>query len=780
MAEIIDEYRVQFVLDLEDYKKGMSEAETSAEKLQSKMFAISGNIAKGLTTALATAGAAIGKIATDAINSYADYEQLVGGMETLFKDSADSALQMAMQGYKTARLSANEYMETVTSFSASLLQSLEGDTEAAVQYADMAITDMADNANKMGTDMEMIQNAYQGFAKANYTMLDNLKLGYGGTKEEMARLLADAQAISGIEYDISSYADIVDAIHVIQTEMGITGTTAKEASSTISGSLASAKAAWSNLLVAMANDSMPFEQYVNEFVNSVTTVMDNLLPRISIALNGCVQLVSQLAPLIIAKIPELINTLLPVVINAAIGLVNALVAAMPGIVQALMAALPTLIAGVQQLITGIVTVLPELLQTLVTTAVAVLPMLAQALLDSLPVLLETVLAIISGLAQSILDSIPIIIETLPELINQLVAFLLGAIPMIIETGISLLTSLVSALPDIINTIVAVLPQIVESIITNLLAMIPDIIDAGIKLLISLVQALPTIITTIIDAVPKIVTSICDVFINNIDKIIDAGVTLFIALVENLPTIIVEIVKAVPQIITSLVNAIVQSVPKIAEAGTNLVQGLFNGISNAVSWLYGKLKGWVSSVLSYIKSLFGINSPSKETAVFGKYVAEGLGVGIEDNADAATDAAGKMGEKVLDTFNTLADDVAEIENDMFSGGTAGYTIAATVTTDKASIADSTVKSNVELTSKSLATSLSSIADRLINQNETNTNRLISAINNSARMPGSGGKTVTVNLKNDIRLSGVMEKGVADKIESMIDEAVEAVADSIEAA
>ncbi len=270
-------------LNTSQFDSAMSKASANSDGLKSKLSGVGNFLATGFVSAIGAAATAITTITTSAVNSFADYEQLTGGIETLFKDSADAALSYATQAYKTAGLSANDYMETVTSFSASLLQSLEGDTEAAVKYADMAITDMSDNANKMGTDMSLIQNAYQGFAKANYTMLDNLKLGYGGTKEEMQRLLEDAQAISGIEYDISSYADVVDAIHVIQNEMGITGTTAKEASSTISGSIATMKAAWSNLLVAMANDNMPFEQYVNDFVSSVSTVMDNLLPRISSA-----------------------------------------------------------------------------------------------------------------------------------------------------------------------------------------------------------------------------------------------------------------------------------------------------------------------------------------------------------------------------------------------------------------------------------------------------------------------------------------------------------------
>ena len=210
-------------------------------------FAGGFNIKGAAVAAAAVAGVAaaaelVGTM-TDSLWAYADYEQLVGGVDTLFKESSDKLQEYAANAYKTAGMSANQYMETSTSFAASLIQSLEGDTAKAADYANMAISDMSDNANKMGTAMESIQNAYQGFAKQNYTMLDNLKLGYGGTKEEMARLLADATAISGIEYDMSSYADVVDAIHVIQTEMGITGTTAAEASMTISGSIASAQAA---------------------------------------------------------------------------------------------------------------------------------------------------------------------------------------------------------------------------------------------------------------------------------------------------------------------------------------------------------------------------------------------------------------------------------------------------------------------------------------------------------------------------------------------------------
>lgn len=242
-------------------------------KAQKVADATSG-LSKVAGAGLAAAGGAVVKI----VDAYADSEQLIGGVETLFKDSAGEIKRAAADAYQTAGLSANEYMETVTGFSASLISSLAGDTRKAASYADMAITDMADNANKMGTSIEMIQNAYQGFAKQNYTMLDNLKLGYGGTKEEMQRLLADAEALSGVKYDISSFADIVDAIHVVQTEMGITGTTAKEAAETVSGSVSSFKSSVSNLMTGMGDADADMEQLTGNVVKSFETMAANILP----------------------------------------------------------------------------------------------------------------------------------------------------------------------------------------------------------------------------------------------------------------------------------------------------------------------------------------------------------------------------------------------------------------------------------------------------------------------------------------------------------------------
>lgn len=315
--------------------EGLPEAESAMQKMGS----VATKMGKAVAAGIAAGSAAIVALGKSAVESYAEYEQLVGGVETLFKDSADTVQQYAQNAYKTAGLSANAYMETVTSFSASLLQSLNGDTAKAAEVADRAITDMSDNANKMGTSMESIQNAYQGFAKQNYTMLDNLKLGYGGTKEEMQRLLEDAEKLSGQKFDLSSYADIVEAIHVVQTEMGITGTTAKEASSTIQGSATAMKAAWQNLLTGMADENQNLELLLEQFLDSVTEFGNNLIPIIEKLLPRLVSAAAKLVNNLAARLPAIIEKLLPVVIQGATNLVASLVKNLPQLTKSIITAI---------------------------------------------------------------------------------------------------------------------------------------------------------------------------------------------------------------------------------------------------------------------------------------------------------------------------------------------------------------------------------------------------------------------------------------------------------
>ena len=295
-----------FKSDLE--KAGGSAGESAGNLFNTKFCAALKKVG-GVVAALGI-GKMIGETIADSIKAYADYEQLVGGVETLFKESSDMVQAYAAKAYKNQGMSANAYMETVTGFSASLLQSLGGDTEKAARIADMAITDMSDNANKMGTSMESIQYAYQGFAKQNYTMLDNLKLGYGGTRSEMERLLKDAEKLTGVHYDISNLSDVYEAIHAIQTEMGITGTTAQEAATTIQGSFLSMKAAWDNLLVALADPNADFSAIFGQMVDSASTLLANAIP-----------ILGNLLGEMIVKLPEAIEQLAPVLIDAIVRLV---------------------------------------------------------------------------------------------------------------------------------------------------------------------------------------------------------------------------------------------------------------------------------------------------------------------------------------------------------------------------------------------------------------------------------------------------------------------------
>lgn len=445
-------------------KSSMSECQNTVNKGSSgisgalgKIGNVAGGIAKGVAVGVGVASTAVIGLGKQAVDAYGNYEQLVGGVETLFKENASTVIKNASNAYKTAGMSANAYMETVTSFSASLLQSVGGDTVKASEMADMAITDMSDNANKMGTSMEMIQNAYQGFAKQNYTMLDNLKLGYGGTKSEMERLLADAQAISGIQYDISSYADVVDAIHVIQTEMGITGTTAKEASSTIQGSIASMGSAWQNLLTGLADPTQNLDQLLNNFVDSVITVGDNLIPRVSMILESITKLISSLAPKLVAEVPNIVSQLLPSIIQGAVSIIDAIVQALPQLIDTIVGMLPQFIAGIQQIFTGIIEALPSLMQTLVSQLPTLIPMI-----------IDGIVGMVVTLASSFGDIIQPIIDNLPEIITSIVDGLINNLPILIEGCINLIIALVGALPQIIMALIQAIPQIIVSIVEALL------------------------------------------------------------------------------------------------------------------------------------------------------------------------------------------------------------------------------------------------------------------------------------------------------------------------
>lgn len=494
-AESIDEYG-------KEVKKAGEDSEEAGKKFDKVKTAATalGTAAAAATAALAAAAIKLGK---EVISAYADYEQLVGGVETLFKDSSGKVMEYANDAYKTAGLSANEYMETVTGFSASLISSLGGDTEKAAKYADMAITDMSDNANKMGSDMASIQNAYSGFAKQNYTMLDNLKLGYGGTKEEMQRLLEDAEKLSGVKYDISSYSDIIDAIHVIQTEMDITGTTAKEAEATISGSIGMLKSSFQNLITGLGDADADIDKLCDNVVNSFNSVVKNITP--------VVRNLAKTVPNALEGILDAIAPLLPELLEMGVGLFEALLSGFTSVLPELMNTAASLVTTLVQ---GIIEALPELIESLVTT-----------LLDAIPQIIETGVELLTALVENLPEIITTICEVLPQIIESTISTLLDHLPEIVEAGVKLLTALITNLPQIILTIVQALPQIITAVINALVNNIPKIIETGVKLLTALITNLPQIIAEIVRAMPQIITGIVSALGEGVSQVAEVGANL---------------------------------------------------------------------------------------------------------------------------------------------------------------------------------------------------------------------------------------------------------------
>lgn len=427
----------------DQFNGDLDESSSKAEKLSSKIGKGLGVAAKIGAAAIGAAATAVGALTKKSLEEYAEYEQLVGGVETLFKDSADVVMQYANNAYKTAGLSANDYMETVTSFSASLLQSLGGDTEAAAKQANLAVTDMADNANKMGTAMGDIQNAYQGFAKQNYTMLDNLKLGYGGTKEEMQRLIDDANALNAAQgnltnYSIDSYADIVSAIHDVQTEMGITGTTAKEASTTIQGSLSAMKSAWTNLLTGIGDDSQDLDKLINNFVESTGTAAENILPRLGKIITGIGSLAERLAPVVAAAIPGLVTTVLPKLVQSGISMVGA-------ILQGLVQMLPQIIQyGIDMVITLIESISSDP-ESLVETAITLVVTIVSGLIDAIPKLIAAAADLVTGLLRALISNAPNLLAAGLKLVGKIVEGIANSLGEIVKAGAKVVDSIIDGI-----------------------------------------------------------------------------------------------------------------------------------------------------------------------------------------------------------------------------------------------------------------------------------------------------------------------------------------------
>lgn len=616
----------------EDANEKIEETGDKAEKTSKKMSSVFGNIGKFalkaakvavvVTTAVATG---IAGITAKAVSGYADYEQLVGGVETLFKDSSDKVVEYANNAYKTAGLSANDYMDTVTSFSASLLQGLEGDTAQAAEYANLAITDMSDNANKMGTSMEMIQNAYQGFAKQNYTMLDNLKLGYGGTAAEMARLindsgvLGDTMTVTADNVNSVSFDKMIEAIHVVQTNMDITGTTAKEAATTIQGSIGMVKSAWANLLIGMADPSQDMGVLMNNLVDSAMAVADNLVPRIADTLPRVVTGLSQLTQKLAPYIPPLIEQLLPSLIQGATSLLSEVVNNLPGILETLLPgiggelgqSISTALNSVFSTLTSILQLVGPVLTTLSTLLNLLLPPMMQIIQAVLPPLTNLINMLLPPVTQIIQSLLPVLMAILQPILELLQPFLAMLTPII-----DLVMQVVTPLTDLINMILPPLAEILSMLMEDYLNVLKPILEWYCKMLSGTLKAAIKLIVTVINNCKESFAAAW----RGIKKAWNAAPEFFSNIGSNIKgafayvgtwfsDIFSKAYNGVKNKFSPIVNFFSETWQKIknifSKVGTAIADGLKGAVTSAVNAILSKATGIINGFIRAINSAISI-------------------------------------------------------------------------------------------------------------------------------------------------------------------------------
>lgn len=710
----ISSFRDGFRSALRQMESFERDADSVSDRVGSSFSGVGASLAKGVTGSLAAAGTAItasvgaastavGVLSKNSLDAYASYEQLTGGVETLFKDSASLVMQYADNAYKTAGLSANEYMDTVTSFSAKLLQDLGGNTKAAAEISNTAITDMADNANKMGTSMTMIQNAYQGFAKQNYTMLDNLKLGYGGTQAEMARLindsgvLGDTMTVTAKTVNDVSFDKIIEAIHVVQTEMGITGTTAKEASTTIEGSLSSVKSAWENLLTGVADSDQDLSGLIDNFVVTLETAASNVVPRVQEIVTNMGSLVDQLAPILVQKVPGIIQSVAPPLVASgaqlAVSLIQGITQALPALGSAIISVIPSIISSFSMLIpefasigsqivpvivNGIVTGIPmlisygaQIIQNLASgvqqTLPQLIPLAMQAILDfssnlrsSAGQLVDAGLALIQSLANGFISNIPTFIATVPQIITNLAGIINDNAPKLIVTAAVLIKNLAVGLVKAIPTLVANIPQIIEAIVAVFTAY--NWMNLGKSMITKLRDGIKSMAASVKTSAQNILNNINGVLKNLPTQLKQLGQSGINGLMNGIKSLIGGVSGAIKSIFNAIINGLKSLPSQLLNLGKNIIQGLINGIKSGISGLLSVVGDIGKSVYDKITGFFDIHSPSRLMLWIGQMIMTGLENGITSRIKYVQSATAKVSKTIENEIVRLQDKITEMEEE----------------------------------------------------------------------------------------------------------------------
>lgn len=557
---------------------------------------LSGKFKNGLAAAAKVGAAAVGAAATgiavltkNALNNYAEYEQLVGGAQLMFGEAYNYIADKAANAYKTVQMSQNDYLQQVNGFATGLKTALGGNEQAAAELADRIINAEADVVAATGNSQEAVQNAFNGIMKSNYTMLDNLQIGITPTKEgfqEVIDKVNDWNAANGraTEYQIENLADCQSALVDYIEMVGMQGYASREAADTIQGSVASMKGAWSNLLTGIADENADFKTLTSNFVDSLVSVGKNIIPRISVILGGISQLVTSASTTIIPMVITTITDNLPMLLQAAVTLVGALGQ-------------------------GIIDNLPAITQA----AIDILFFLANGLIDNLPTLIDGIVQVTLTIVQML---------TRPDFLTQL-----------IETAILLIMTLANGLIDAIPQLIAAIPLIIGDLIAAIVAELPSIIAMGIDLLFALIDGIIQCIPELVAAIPTLIIAFINGLVNNLDKIILAGPQIIISLITGLIGAIPELIASVPRVIMAIVDTIRNY--DWASIGKNIVEGLKNGIANMWSNIKNWFKDKVNGLVGGIKDALGIHSPSKVFAGIGENMALGLGQGWEDEIDGVT-------------------------------------------------------------------------------------------------------------------------------------------------
>lgn len=575
-------------------------------------------------------GATIGNVGKDAINSFGEFEQLEGGVKKLFgDDAAKTVMDNANKAFSSAGMSANEYMNTVTSFSASLISGLNGDTQAAAKISDMAIRDMSDNANTFGTDISMIQNAYQGFAKGNFTMLDNLKLGYGGTQSEMARLinesgvLGDSMKVTAETVKNVPFDKMIEAIHKTQEEMKITGTTANEASYTIQGSTNSMKAAWQNMLTGMADENANFEELATNFISTLITedgkggVLGQIIPRIATVIDGMSNAISTMLPTLIQQVVPIIEQNLPIILTA-----------------------------VQNALATILEVLPEIMPVIAN----LIPQIVNVLLSLMPDIINAGIEIIINLIAGITNAIPQLTKMLPTIIKQICDVLIKNLPLIIKTGIDLLVSLIKGLSEAIPQLVDYIPEIVETIVTVLIENLPMLVDAAIQLMIALTDGLIKSLPKLATMVPRIITTIVSTLISNLPQILQAGVKILNSLISGIGSMLGSLGSKAGEIGKTIINKIKNLPQQMLNWGKDMIQGLINGIKKMIGKVGDAVKGVANKIKNFLHFSRPDEGPLREYEEWMPDMISGLSASLKAASPELINQTKALASNISDAMN----------------------------------------------------------------------------------------------------------------------------------